>query len=62
MVPIIPTKFAPTQTHFDAPGPDNSCIGIIRYTKIHPCDRRWPTPLVELATGGPDPAHLPPDK
>ena len=60
-MPIIATKIPFTQTHFDAPGPVNCCIGIIRYTKIHPCDWRQPTPLVDLATGGSDPAHLPPN-
>jgi hypothetical protein len=36
-------------------GPDNSCIGNIRYTKIHPSDRRQPTPLIDPATGRRDP-------
>src|SRR5690349_18608026 len=54
IVPIIPGKIASTQTHFDAPGPDNACIWIIRHTKVHPFYWCWPTPLIDLATDGPD--------
>jgi hypothetical protein len=39
---------------------DNSCIWIIRYTKIHPFDRRLPTPLIDLTTAATNHTCLPP--
>jgi len=40
-----------TQGDFAPHNPFAEGIGNIHYTKIHPHDMSWPTPLVDLPTG-----------